>query len=100
MSEPHDAFAAFYDQTCVPAYRLAQLLTDDGQAAAALLRRAYLEAWRRPQRQAASGLRPLPWLLGLVHAFARESDCGPGPAGGWGEAGCGDTGRGAGGERG
>ncbi len=64
------AFAQWYDATCLPAYRLARCLAPEH--ADAVLREAYVEAWRRAAHFAPSGMRALPWLLGLVRASAKR----------------------------
>lgn len=64
------AFADFYDETCVPAYQLARCLAP--HTADALLRSAYVEAWRTAAGFDAAEARALPWLLAVVRRCARD----------------------------
>lgn len=75
-----EAFAALYDRTCGPAYRLALCLAGNPRDAEELLCRGYLEAWRRaPGFDPAQGSAAA-WLLGHVLRLGREQGCDDGPA--------------------
>lgn len=67
-----DAFAAFYDATCGPVYRLARGLTGAAEPAEHLCRIGYLRAWRHAASYDARVGSPLVWLLLLTRSVNAE----------------------------
>lgn len=62
------AFLAFYDQTSALTFRFALAARrGDRDAAAALTRAIYREAWRTADQHPASGLSPVGWLIAGGH---------------------------------
>lgn len=62
-----EALAQVYDGTAEPALRLALARTrGDRVSAEQLLCRAYVEVRRRAAEYPASGMRALPWVLGVA----------------------------------
>ncbi len=67
-----EAFAAFYDATCVAAYRLALGLTGAAEPAEHLCRIGYLRAWRHAASYDATACSPLVWLLLMTRSVNEE----------------------------
>lgn len=72
------AFAAFYDATAGPAYRLALATCGDPADAEEAVAGAYAAAWRDlarrdPDGAARGGLSPQAWLCTLVREQAQRS---------------------------